>query len=301
MTDLPSLVEQTLAMLAERLDMSLVLVIGAGGRRHASVSAYSHGKDGHGVHPCPGSVCLNTLLGAHLPTNLDSIDEVDTLPIPASLFRSTANAGVVALRTEDEVTGALIFEPYRAEHYWRSDLEVIEAIAPHVSAAINVARMHEQVKEDALTDGLTGALNYRALQQELAKLIEDADPFDVLMFDVVGLKPLNDTVGHLAGDQLLRHSVEVIRSVIGPNSVVGRIGGDEFGVLLSGNDAGNPQAIGQEIVKSMERDVSAAYRHTVTLRFGWAAYPVDGRTSDLLLHVADQRMYLNHPSGRSPS
>lgn len=298
MTDLPSLVEQTLAMLSERLNMSLVLVLAPGGRRHASVSAFSQRPDGYGVHPCPGSECLDALLGADLPTNLESIAGFHALPMPPDLFRSSTNVGVVALRTEDEVTGALMFEPIQPEHYWRSDLEVIEAITPHVSAAINVARMHEQVKEDALTDGLTGALNYRALQQRLAGLIETADPFAVLMFDVVGLKPLNDTVGHLAGDQLLRHSVEVIRSVIGPKNVVGRIGGDEFGVLLTGDDATDPQAIGRRIVETMERDVAAAYRHTVTLRFGWAAYPLDGRMPDLLLHVADQRMYLNHPSGR---
>jgi GGDEF domain-containing protein len=51
----------------------------------------------------------------------------------------------------------------------------------------------------------------------------------------------------------------------------------------------------------MEADVSAAYQHTVTLRFGWSAYPLDGRTPELLMHVADQRMYLNHPSGRDAS
>jgi GGDEF domain-containing protein len=51
----------------------------------------------------------------------------------------------------------------------------------------------------------------------------------------------------------------------------------------------------------MERDVAAAYRHTVTLRVGWAAFPLDGRDPELLLHVADQRMYLSHPSGRDAS
>ena len=299
-TDLASLMEQTLALLSERLDMSLVLVVSPGGRRHASVTAYSQRREDYRVHPCPGSSCLDTLLGASLPTNLESIPGYDTLPLAAELVRTPSNAGVIALRSEEEVTGALVFEPHRPEHYWRSDLEVIAATAPHVAAAINVARIHEQVKEDALTDGLTGALNYRAFQRQLNSLIEREEPFAVLMFDVVGLKPLNDTVGHLAGDQLLRHSVNVISSAIGPGSVAGRIGGDEFGALLTGDDALKPQAIGQDIVTTMERDVAAAYRHTVTLRFGWATWPLDGRAPDLLLHVADQRMYLNHPSGRDP-
>ncbi len=299
MTDLASLMEQALALLSERLDMSLVLLLSPGGRRHASVTAYSQRDADYGVHPCPGSRWLDTLLDADLPSNLESIAGFESLPLPDGIVRTPANAGVIALRSNDETTGALIFEPRRPEHYWRSDLEVIAAIAPHVSAAINVARIHEQVKEDALTDGLTGALNYRAFQERLASSIERAEPFAVLMFDVVGLKPLNDTVGHLAGDQLLRHSVNVIQAVIGSESVAGRIGGDEFGALLCGDDAVNPRAIGERIVARMESDVAAAYRHTVTLRFGWAAYPLDGRAPDLLLHVADQRMYLNHPSGRT--
>ena len=301
MTDLASLIRQTLALLSERLDMSLVLLLSPGGRRHTSVTAYSQSQAGYGEHPCPGTRWLDTLLDADLPTNLESIAGFDTLTIPTSLVRTPSNAGVIPLQTDSEVAGVLIFEPARPEHYWRTDLEVIAAIAPHVSAAINVARIHEQVKEDALTDGLTGALNYRAFQRRLNNLIETAEPFAVLMFDVVGLKPLNDTVGHLAGDQLLRHSVDVIRSTIGPDSVAGRIGGDEFGALLGGTDAADPRAIGRQIVEKMERDVAAAYRHTVTLRFGWATWPLDGRTPDLLLHVADQRMYLNHPSGRDRS
>jgi diguanylate cyclase (GGDEF)-like protein len=299
MTDLTSLLEGALAILAERLHVSLALVLDTPGNHEATARAYRQSPAGFTSVPCPDARILDLLIGAELPANLDAIDGLADQPIFADIFQTALNTGVVALGPQDGATAYLAFEPEDRDRYWRSDLEVIQAVAPHVAAVINVALMHEQAREDALTDGLTSALNYRAFQRALADFMSRRTPFAVMMFDVVGLKPLNDTVGHLAGDQLLRHTVDAIRGSLNADSIVARIGGDEFGVLLAGDDAIQPERIGQAIVERMERGVSAAYQHAVTLRFGWSAWPSDGDSPELLLHAADQRMYLHHPPDRS--
>ena len=90
---------------------------------------------------------------------------------------------------------------------------------------------------DARTDQLTGLANRRGFLEELDRRLDGDGPLAVLLTDLDGFKEVNDSLGHQAGDELLRAVARRFTEPLGPGAVMGRLGGDEFGILLPVDDA----------------------------------------------------------------
>jgi diguanylate cyclase (GGDEF)-like protein len=102
-----------------------------------------------------------------------------------------------------------------------------------MSTALREARILTDERILARTDELTGVANRRRLISELENFssIEGA----LLLLDLDGFKPVNDTYGHEVGDLILRHVAERFKRVLPQNAIVARLGGDEFGILIEGS------------------------------------------------------------------
>ncbi|MBV8990585.1 MAG: GGDEF domain-containing protein, partial [Solirubrobacterales bacterium] len=117
-------------------------------------------------------------------------------------------------------------------------------------------------------------------------------PFVLAYVDVRGLKRVNDTEGHLAGDKLLKEVAQILTNSARAADVVGRIGGDELGLLLAEQSPEGAAAVTERI-----RTQVPASRQGINLSAPWdltigiAAFPQDGDSFDDLLHVADRRLY----------
>ncbi len=154
----------------------------------------------------------------------------------------------------------------------------------------------EAMSAAAITDPLTGALNRRgfieALERELARARRYQRQFVLAYVDVRGLKAVNDTEGHRAGDLLLREAVELLRHSARADDVVGRIGGDELGIVLGEIGPKGAGAVTQRIQANV-----ASRRETLGLQSAWdltigtASFPGDGQTAEELLRAADMRLY----------
>jgi diguanylate cyclase (GGDEF)-like protein len=148
----------------------------------------------------------------------------------------------------------------------------------------------------ALTDPLTGVLNRRgfleAAERELDRARRYQHPMALAFVDIRGLKAVNDTEGHLAGDKLLRRVTTLLRESARTHDMVGRIGGDELAVLLAEQSADGAAAMTQRV-----RAQIPAYRAGLGLVTAWdvtigtAAFPEDGETMEQLLDAADRRLY----------
>jgi diguanylate cyclase (GGDEF)-like protein len=148
----------------------------------------------------------------------------------------------------------------------------------------------------ALLDPLTGVLNRRgfsaAVERELARAHRYDHPLALAFVDVRGLKAVNDTEGHLAGDRLLKQVGMLLTDSARAHDVVGRIGGDELAVLLVEQSEDGAAAMTRRVRAEIGRHRAAlGLRTPWDLTVGTSVFPRDGETFDELLAVADRRLY----------
>jgi diguanylate cyclase (GGDEF)-like protein len=153
-------------------------------------------------------------------------------------------------------------------------------------------RTDERVQQLVGTDPLTGLANYRrlieALELEIKRHGRSGRPFAVLLFDLDGLKKLNDTHGHLAGSRALCRLAEVLRAHSRQIDTPARFGGDEFAVVLPETTAAQAQQIAERI---RDRIASDGENPPISAAAGAAVFPDDGDSIDTLLSAADRALY----------
>ncbi|NJC65679.1 GGDEF domain-containing protein [Planosporangium flavigriseum] len=148
-----------------------------------------------------------------------------------------------------------------------------------------VARQRAQLRALAELDPLTGALNRRGLADLATRLFRNGGgpgP-SVVCLDVDRFKQVNDSLGHAAGDELLRRTVSMAREVLRSGDAIARTGGDEFVVVLVDAD--------EATARSVAGRIGAAVREPTGVSVGWATAPRDGATLEALIQVADRRLY----------
>ncbi len=177
-------------------------------------------------------------------------------------------------------------------------LAAIGAAAALISRRRAVAQAGElaAVSAAALTDPLTGVLNRRgfieAVERELARARRYHHPFVLAYVDVRGLKTINDTEGHLAGDNLLQSVAALLTECARADDVVGRLGGDELGLLLVEQTPEAAKAVTRRIAAQVAaRREAMGFAAPWDLTVGSAAFPQDGQSVDELLGTADRRLY----------
>jgi diguanylate cyclase (GGDEF)-like protein len=162
-----------------------------------------------------------------------------------------------------------------------------------------------QVKLLSETDELTRILNRRGFAIIADRLFGQAvrynRPISLLLIDCDNLKPVNDTVGHKAGDALLIALVKGVQGQLRHTDILARQGGDEFLVLLPETPVDGASDAAEKVRAAVE-SVSLAFDDRLvrtTVSIGVASYPADGRTLDLLLAHADRNMYKAKLAGRN--
>jgi diguanylate cyclase (GGDEF)-like protein len=159
-------------------------------------------------------------------------------------------------------------------------------------ALLDNARLFDQVRQLAVTDPLTGLSNYRTLinvmETEIQRSHRTGRPFALLLFDLDGLKAINDLHGHLVGSRAICRLASVLRIHSRSMDTAARYGGDEFAVVL-------PEA-GQEAAASVSRRICERLAKDgefpqVTVSVGSAVYPRDGETIEGLFNTADRALY----------
>lgn len=179
---------------------------------------------------------------------------------------------------------------------------LVETVSYQAAMALKNARLYEQTQRVALTDGLTGLCTHRLFQERLMEEIARAESqnrnFVLAMVDADNFKTYNDTLGHPAGDALLKDIANLLRDKVRDNDLVCRYGGDEFALLLRDTD------------KEEARDVCERIREGFQLRFGGnkvqvtssiglACFPIDANSKQDLAKAADDALYQSKRAGRN--
>lgn len=146
------------------------------------------------------------------------------------------------------------------------------------------SRLERELRRQALTDDLTGTANRRAF---LAALGEQLGQSALVVLDLDGFKTINDTLGHAAGDRLVCLLAQVAEDLLPPGGVVGRLGGDEFGVILP-HMSERAAAVWAEHLLTAIREVTFS-----------AGVAVEGSTVDEVMATADRALYEAKRRGRN--
>jgi len=188
--------------------------------------------------------------------------------------------------------------------YARAEFELASTLSFAAAIALKNSELVEQLHSAATTDELTGLYNRRALEERLAAEISRSLRHQlhtsVLLLDLDRFKMVNDTLGHAAGDRLLVQVAKVLRSQCRTLDVVGRLGGDEFLVILPMTKPAEAQVFVGRVQKNLrEFELANPEFGNCTLSMGIAEAPRHGTTVSSVLAAADTALYKAKRAGRN--
>lgn len=181
--------------------------------------------------------------------------------------------------------------------------EILDGIASSLTSALRNAREHDRVKELSLRDSLTGLYNRRVLE-EILHLEENRrkpSPLSILILDVDDFKKINDTFGHPAGDQVLSAIGKLLTDNTRKETIVARIGGEEFALLLTNTGLDTALQIAERLRSKLgeQEFVFSGRKVRLSVSIGVANNEGDAIYQESLMSRADQALYQGKRSGKN--
>jgi diguanylate cyclase (GGDEF)-like protein len=212
----------------------------------------------------------------------------------------------VPLRAGEHMVGAFTVQALRPDAYDSEDLDALEMLAATAAIAIQNAQLFAKVQELATTDPLTGVFNRRHFfelaRRELERAARYHHPLSLLMLDADFFKQINDTYGHIAGDQVLQAIAARCRETVREVDVVARYGGEEFLVLLPETNPSAAMQVAERLRERVEREpmLTEAGPVQASISVGVACYePTAPRSIEQLLDLVDKALYVAKRAGRN--
>jgi len=208
------------------------------------------------------------------------------------------------LTMKAKVTGNLVVASCKPNTYNKRHIKLLEELASQITTSIEHSRLYANAEHKARTDGLTGLLNRRSLDElittEVSRHSRYGGIFSLAIIDIDGLKALNDNYGHLAGDTVLKRIGHVIKSSIRNADQAFRYGGDEFAILLPQTHIEAAHDVAERLRKRIALEVKVD-SISVTASLGLASWPADGLGPNELVAAADAALYGAKRSGGNQS
>jgi diguanylate cyclase (GGDEF)-like protein len=208
---------------------------------------------------------------------------------------------------KDRVIGAIVAQDLQNEHAFdEEDFKLILMITSQAAIGFENVRLIHQLEFLARTDALTGIYN-RGYFHNISKDIlnsseEDKKQVSMIMMDVDFFKGLNDTHGHQVGDLVLQQTVEVVKSILRGKDVTGRVGGEEFSIVLPDTTLQEAQKIAERIRQAIEnlkiQNNDLIVKTTVSLGVA-SSEQIEMGSLDELIQISDQALYQAKADGRN--
>lgn len=183
-----------------------------------------------------------------------------------------------------------------------AETDFLGLFAKQIELAITIADLFQAVREEAVTDALTGLYNRRyfeeSLNKEVARARRQNTPFSVIGIDLDFLKKINDTYGHSYGDLAIKTIADILKSNARSIDIPARIGGEEFDVLLPGISSDGAIVAAERIRKAIESQEIETIGH-ITGSLGVATFLEHTSNVEELLELTDQAMYSSKRNGRN--
>ena len=240
---------------------------------------------------------------------MDLQQEIDQLPVKPIMLGekklSRSWLGVPML-VENQLLGILAVTSYDPQSFSEEDQLLLTQIAQQAALSIENARHHQEVENQAKLDSLTQVSNHshfiEILHREAAQAKKSNQPLSLIMLDIDHFKKYNDTYGHVIGDRVLQLIVKAIQSHIKTTDMIGRWGGEEFGISLPNATTSQANMVANRIRNTLSQlpleDSNAEPIPKPTISQGIATFPHHSEDIDRLVIIADRALYRAKEKGR---
>ncbi len=207
--------------------------------------------------------------------------------------RGVKDAIVVPLRSGSAVIGLLEVTGRLGDlsQFTPADVRLLETLAAQAAVAVENSRLVDRLRFDAYHDVLTGLPNRRrvlALLEEAVKVCAPDEVVAVLLFDIDGLRTVNDSLGHDAGDRMVREVAARLRRFAPAAAQVGRAGSDEFALAVRLNDADEAVRLAVRLRAALQEPMEVdAITLDVDVAVGISVHPEHGIEAEVLMRRAD--------------
>ena len=217
----------------------------------------------------------------------------------------TKNCAIVPLVCQDRVVGVLnLADKTAAESFGGEDIALIELFSQLIGASIGNIKLFERIQKQATTDGLTGLVNHKAfyeiLEKELWRSRRYGGQISLIMVDIDGLKEINDTYGHRAGDKVIKEISRRLRECIRQIDTAARYGGDEFAVILPNTSLNDATVVAQRMVHAVGSCPTTWNKEQIAMSIsvGLGQYDADTNPEDITSR-SDEALYTAKQAGKN--
>lgn len=234
-------------------------------------------------------------------------DETCGAWLKAARDRGFTSFLAIPLVVQDRALGCMNLYMIERHDFAPDELQLLSTFASQAAVSIENARLFEETRQLSITDPLTGLANHRQFYEQMEREFRRAQryqrPLTLLMLDMDRFKAFNDRYGHLAGDQALRETADVLRQNARSVDILARYGGEEFAIILPETDitrgASHAERIRSAVASHVFVSQETGVEHRVTLSIGVAALSPALQKIEELVHGADQALYRAKAAGRN--
>lgn len=259
----------------------------------------------------PGEGIAGSVLETGVPMVVSNIED-DTRVSRSNRVRYRTKSFIsLPLKIRNKSIGVLNLADKRdGTDFSGNDVKLLEAIALYSAVAIERSVYYQSsidLRKISITDPLTSLLNRRYFEERISEEMERSkrhrQPFSLIILDIDDFKVLNDSYGHLCGDEILKTTTNVIRRCVRVIDIAARYGGEEFAVILPTTDIDDAGIIAERIRSEIAGTVclikDAGKTLSITVSLGIASFPDDASTITELINNADRALYSAKNQGKN--
>lgn len=218
-------------------------------------------------------------------------------------FRLESNI-TAPINVNGKLFGIISVDSSKKDAFDDIDLNLIDFLRGKLELSINRLKGLSEFVETSQRDELTGLYNRRyflSVLESMMSSVNENEKFSLVVFDLDDLKVINDNLGHLAGDIMIKSFVKELRDNFRDKDILARLGGDEFiGLFKNIDNEVLIKKITEIEMKLYEKPIKYEENHIyIGFSYGISIYPEDGNDLEHLFHIADDRMYLNKARKKS--